>query len=88
MKPVSVITGASKGIGFALAQLLHGEGHKVIGLARSKPAEFPGEFIEVDLADTVLPPYNWSGSYVRKRTRERGMLWRGSGIAKARLSTC
>lgn len=53
MKPVSVITGASKGIGFALAQLLHGEGHKVIGLARSKPAEFPGEFIEVDLADTA-----------------------------------
>lgn len=50
MKPVSVITGASKGIGFALAERLHSVGHHVVGLARSRPTRFSGEFIEVDLA--------------------------------------
>lgn len=49
---VSVITGASKGIGFATAQRLAAMHHQVIGLARNKPAEsFPGQFFEVDLAD-------------------------------------
>lgn len=48
---VSVITGASKGIGYATAQILHKSGHHVIGLARKAPQHFPGEFIEVDLAD-------------------------------------
>jgi 3-oxoacyl-[acyl-carrier protein] reductase len=49
---VSVITGASKGIGFATAQRLAAMQHQVIGLARNQPAQsFPGEFFEVDLAD-------------------------------------
>lgn len=48
---VSVITGASKGIGYATAQSLDKSGHHVIGLARKAPQHFPGEFIEVDLAD-------------------------------------
>lgn len=49
---VSVISGASKGIGFATAQRLAAQQHQVIGLARTKPEQqFPGEFIEVDLAD-------------------------------------
>ncbi|MEO1374980.1 MAG: NAD-dependent epimerase/dehydratase family protein [Cyanobacteria bacterium J06635_10] len=45
------MTGASKGIGYATAQSLHKLGHHVIGLARKAPLDFPGEFIEVDLAD-------------------------------------
>lgn len=49
-RSVSVITGASKGIGLATAKLLSQQGHQTIGLARSAPPEFPGEFIEVDLA--------------------------------------
>lgn len=52
---VSVITGASKGIGFASAERLNSMGHQVIGLARSTPDKsFPGEFIEVDLSDRNL----------------------------------
>ncbi len=48
----AVITGASKGIGFATANRLNAMGHRVIGLSRRKPEQpFPGEFIEVDLAD-------------------------------------
>ncbi|OBF36226.1 short-chain dehydrogenase [Mycobacterium sp. ACS1612] len=46
-----LITGASKGIGRAVADRLAAAGHTPIGLARTAPAEFPGEFYEADLAD-------------------------------------
>jgi len=46
-----LITGASRGIGYSLAERLAGLGHEPVGLARSAPARFPGEFREVDLAD-------------------------------------
>ena len=46
-----VITGASKGIGHAAANALAEQGWSVIGVARSIPQEFPGEFITADLAD-------------------------------------
>jgi NAD(P)-dependent dehydrogenase (short-subunit alcohol dehydrogenase family) len=48
-----VITGASKGIGFATAQLLAADGHSVVGLARTKPADEGAfaEFHTVDLSD-------------------------------------
>lgn len=48
-----VITGASKGIGRAAADILVEHGWFVIGVARTKPADFPGKFIEVNLADAV-----------------------------------
>ena len=51
-KPVTIISGATKGIGRACAEHLTTEGHQVIGLARSKPDdEFPGEFYAVDFSD-------------------------------------
>lgn len=51
LTPVSVITGASRGIGLSTAHRLNAMGHQVIGLARHKPDQgFPGDFIEVDLA--------------------------------------
>ena len=46
-----VITGASKGIGRATADALVEDGWSVIGVARSSPANFPGVFVEADLAD-------------------------------------
>ncbi|MET0994691.1 MAG: NAD-dependent epimerase/dehydratase family protein, partial [Mycobacterium sp.] len=46
-----LITGASKGIGRVVADRLACGGHEPIGLARIAPADFPGRFYEVDLAD-------------------------------------
>jgi 3-oxoacyl-[acyl-carrier protein] reductase len=50
-QPVTLVTGASRGIGAAIAADLSGQGHLVIGMARTKPAGFPGDFVTVDLAD-------------------------------------
>jgi NAD(P)-dependent dehydrogenase (short-subunit alcohol dehydrogenase family) len=46
-----VITGASKGIGRAAADVLVEQGWSVIGVARNSPGSFPGMFIQTDLAD-------------------------------------
>ncbi|OBG24624.1 SDR family oxidoreductase [Mycobacterium sp. 852002-51057_SCH5723018] len=46
-----LITGASKGIGRAVADRLAANGHQPIGLARTIPMDFPGKFHQVDLAD-------------------------------------
>src|ERR1700761_8101033 len=46
-----LITGASKGIGRAVADRVAAGGHEPIGLARTAPADFPGQFHEVDLGD-------------------------------------
>lgn len=49
---ITVITGASKGIGYTTALRLAQEGHRPIGLARTEPeGEFPGDFHTVDLSD-------------------------------------
>jgi 3-oxoacyl-[acyl-carrier protein] reductase len=48
---ICVITGASKGIGLATARKLAQLGYYPIGLARKAPEDFPGGFIELDLAD-------------------------------------
>ena len=54
MEPATtVITGATKGIGLALAQARAAAGDRVVGLARGKLAGFPGELLEVDLADST-----------------------------------
>ncbi|MFE4821951.1 SDR family NAD(P)-dependent oxidoreductase [Streptomyces sp. NPDC056704] len=55
-----LVTGASKGIGRALAEQLAGEGHTLVGIARSAPQSFPGEFHEADLADVRPPIRSWA----------------------------
>jgi 3-oxoacyl-[acyl-carrier protein] reductase len=52
MKKSIVITGASKGIGRASADLLSAQGWSVIGIARQIPKDFPGEFVAADLSDS------------------------------------
>lgn len=47
-----LITGASKGIGRALAEQLSAAGHQVVGIARhADTADFPGHLVALDLAD-------------------------------------
>ncbi|USI73509.1 SDR family oxidoreductase [Sphingomonas morindae] len=51
MSRTFLITGASKGIGLALARRLARGGHQVIGLARAASTDFPGTLVPVDLSD-------------------------------------
>lgn len=52
MSRTFLITGASKGIGLALAQRLSRDGHHIVGLARQSAPDFPGTLVPVDLANT------------------------------------
>lgn len=45
-----LITGASKGIGLEVARRLADSGHRPVGIARTRPESFPGEFHVADLA--------------------------------------
>lgn len=53
MKPyVTLVTGASRGIGLAISSRLAEAGGTVIGVARRRPdGDFPGAFFEIDLSD-------------------------------------
>ncbi len=51
MDHVTLVTGASVGIGRATAERLNTAGHTVIGLARRAVDDFPGIYLQVDLAD-------------------------------------
>lgn len=50
MKRTFLITGASKGIGLALADRLARQGHEVIGVARNETEGFPGRLHLLDLS--------------------------------------
>ncbi|TMV07475.1 SDR family oxidoreductase [Arenibacterium halophilum] len=50
-RPVTVVTGTTRGIGAATAHMLAEAGHCVIGTGRKRPENTPGPFYEVDFAD-------------------------------------
>lgn len=53
-KPVTMVTGVSKGIGKAIAEDLGARGHHVVGLSRTRPGSwFTGAFYAADLADAA-----------------------------------
>lgn len=53
MRKAIVVTGASKGIGRAISEDLDRQGWRVIGVARTAPLDFPGEFLEANLGDAA-----------------------------------
>lgn len=46
-----LVTGATKGIGFAISKRLANAGNQVIGIARDPLSTFPGTLVSVDLSD-------------------------------------
>jgi 3-oxoacyl-[acyl-carrier protein] reductase len=79
-QPVTLVTGASRGIGRAIAQDLMKRGHQVIGMARSRPEGFEGTFVAVDLADRGAT----SAALAEVTARHRVLhLVNNAGMAKA-----
>lgn len=56
MQRTFLITGASKGIGLALARRLASNGHRVVGIARSESSGFPGDMHALDLGERNVAP--------------------------------
>jgi 3-oxoacyl-[acyl-carrier protein] reductase len=48
-----VVTGATKGIGASICEKLKNDGFEVVGLARTKPVDWQGQFIEADLSKSA-----------------------------------
>ena len=71
MSKVALVTGANRGIGFAIAQKLHGEGFTVVGTHRSSPAE-DAKYVSQDVMAVVLSYF-----FVLPDRLEYASPWRG-----------
>lgn len=80
MQRVTLITGATRGIGLATVQLLADQGHAVIGTGRAAPDGFPGTFIEVDFADEAALAR--AGEEIAKAHAVTGLV-NNAGISRA-----
>lgn len=49
----TLITGATRGIGRAMADLLAAKGEPVVGIARGADPDFPGTLLQADLSDAI-----------------------------------
>jgi len=53
-RPVTLVTGATRGIGRAVADMMAAKGHRVIGVARNaSDSSFPGELVACDALDAA-----------------------------------
>ncbi len=64
-----MVTGPSRGIGKAVAEVLVGAGYDVVGLSRQRPGWWRGDYIECDLADRA------SLATGAEAVRSMGGLW-------------
>ena len=84
MSKVALVTGANRGIGFAIAQKLHGEGFTVVGTHRSSPAE-DAKFYSVPCDITVPESIESAFSSVEEQYGSVQVLVANAGITKDNL---
>lgn len=58
---ITLVTGASRGIGRAVSDHVAQQGQTVIGVARSAPNDFPGRFHAADLSDEAAAKQAFAG---------------------------
>ena len=84
MSKVALVTGANRGIGFAIAQKLHNEGFTVVGTHRSSPAE-DAKFHSVPCDITVQESIESAFSLVEEQYGPVQVLVANAGITKDNL---
>ena len=84
MSKVALVTGANRGIGFAIAQKLHGDGFTVVGTYRSSPSD-DAKFHSVPCDITVPDSIESAFSEVEERYGPVQVLVANAGITKDNL---
>jgi benzil reductase ((S)-benzoin forming) len=80
---LSIVTGASRGLGLAVAQQLLDLGHRVLGIARKSPAEQPRgdwHFWGADLADARALALRLEGWIAEQGTPASATLINNAGV--------
>jgi benzil reductase ((S)-benzoin forming) len=90
---LSIVTGASRGLGLAVAQQLLARGHRVLGIARREPQPAPGgswQFWSADLADARALAARLEGWLAEQGAVASATLINNAGVVSqpAPLSAC